>query len=240
MLVRVEHLLPHATSADVQAQKPTVAVLPIGSFEQHGAFHPLVTDTVIACAIAKRIAEDYALFLLPPVTMSLSHEHAGFPGSVSIRATTLVAIVSDVVESLRSSGIRHVVLVNGHGGNYVLQNVVQEANVADRQMTLFPLPVDWNRARADSSMETDSHEDMHAGELETSILLHVAPELLRAGYDNTDWRADDRKFLLMKGMSEYTQSGVIGFPSLGTAEKGKRTLESLSESFKHHLEALIG
>ncbi|WP_405492939.1 creatininase family protein [Nocardia sp. NBC_00511] len=234
----MEHLLPIATSADVQAQKPTVAVLPIGSFEQHGAFHPLVTDTVIACAIAKRIAEDYSLLLLPPITVSLSHEHSSFPGSVSIRATTLIALIEDITESLRSSGISHIVLVNGHGGNYVLQNVVQEANAADRSMTLFPLPVDSNQARTDAGMKTNGHEDMHAGELETSILLYVTPELLRVGYETADWRADDRKFLLLEGMSEYTQSGVIGFPSLGTAEKGKRALDSLSGSFKHHLETL--
>ncbi|WP_433593961.1 creatininase family protein [Nocardia sp. CA-145437] len=234
----MEHLLPSATSADVQAQKPTVAVLPIGSFEQHGAFHPLTTDTVVACAIAKRIADDYDLFLLPPITMSLSHEHSDFVGSVSIRTTTLIAIIDDIADSLHSSGIHHLVLVNGHGGNYVLQNIAQQANATERRMTLFPLPIDWNQARADSAMETNAHEDMHAGELETSVLLHIAPELLRTGYDRADWRVDDRRFLLLKGMSEYTQSGVIGFPSLGTAEKGKRALESLSASFKQHLEAL--
>lgn len=238
MLVRVDHLLPGATSADVRAQNPTVAVLPIGSFEQHGEFHPLITDTAIACAIAKRIAADYSLLLLPPITFSCSHEHAGFPGSVSIRATTLATVISDIQESVSASGIEHVVLVNGHGGNYVLQNIVQEANTIERRMALFPLPLDWNRARTDSKMETNSHEDMHAGELETSILLHVSPELLRHGYETGDWRADERKFLLIKGMSKYTSNGVIGFPSLGTAQKGRLAIDSLSESFKGHLQAL--
>ncbi|WP_282779958.1 creatininase family protein [Nocardia sp. CC201C] len=234
----MDHLLPGATSADVRAQNPTVAVLPIGSFEQHGEFHPLITDTAIACAIAQRIAIDYGLFLLPPVTFSCSHEHAGFPGSVSIRATTLALVISDIQESLKASGIRHLVLVNGHGGNYVLQNVVQEANTTERRMTLFPLPLDWNHARTKAKMETNAHEDMHAGELETSILLHISPDSLRPGYQTADWRADDRKFLLVKGMTDYTTSGVIGFPSLGTPEKGKIALESLSESFKSHLQAL--
>ncbi|WP_244975977.1 creatininase family protein [Nocardia huaxiensis] len=174
----MEHLLPGTTSADVRGQNPTVAVLPIGSFEQHGEFHPLITDTTIACAIAKRIAIDYDLMQLPPVTFSCSHEHADFPGSVSIRATTLVSIINDVADSLRASGIDRLVIVNGHGGNYVLQNVVQESNTSKRRMTLFPMPSDWQQARTMSSMKTTAHEDMHAGELETSILLHVAPELL--------------------------------------------------------------
>lgn len=75
-------------------------------------------------------------------------------------------------------------------------------------------------------------------ELETSILLQVAPDLLRPGYDTADWRADDRPFLLVSGMQEYTESGVIGFPSLGTAQKGARALASLSDSFKGHLQRL--
>jgi Creatinine amidohydrolase len=63
-----------------------VAVLPVGSFEQHGDFLPLITDTVVACLIARRVSADYGLFLLPPVTLSCSHEHSGFAGTVSVSA----------------------------------------------------------------------------------------------------------------------------------------------------------
>ena len=80
-------------------------------------------------------------------------------------------------------------------------------------------------------METDGHTDMHAGELETSILLAVAPHVLRPGYETSDWIADDRPALLTYGMSEYTKSGVIGRPSLGTREKGEKALASLVDSF---------
>lgn len=235
---RVKDLLTAATSAEVQNLDKRIAVLPVGSFEQHGRFHPLITDTVIACAIAKRIADDYSLFLLPPITFSCSHEHTAFAGTVSISASTLMAVISDLASSLRASGIDKLVLVNGHGGNYVLQNIVQEGNTRGPQMTLFPSPIDWNAARTESEMQTNGHEDMHAGELGTSILLQVAPDLLRPGYDTADWRADDRPFLLVSGMQEYTESGVIGFPSLGTAQKGARALASLSDSFKGHLQRL--
>jgi creatinine amidohydrolase len=67
---------------------------------------------------------------------------------------------------------------------------------------------------------------MHAGEIETSILLHAHPELVRDGYEAADWVADDRRHLLTTGMGEYTRSGVIGRPSLGSAEKGKAVLAS--------------
>jgi creatinine amidohydrolase len=79
---------------------------------------------------------------------------------------------------------------------------------------------------------------MHAGEIETSILLHAHPELVRDGYHAADWVADDRRQLLITGMGEYTRSGVIGRPSLATAEKGKAVLASLVDSFASVLEIL--
>ncbi|UFS99114.1 creatininase family protein [Nocardia huaxiensis] len=234
----MKDLLTTATSTEVQSLSTRIAVLPVGSFEQHGGFHPLITDTVIASAIADRIAGDYSLFLLPPITFSCSHEHTAFAGTVSISASTLIAMIQDIANSLTASGVDKLVIVNGHGGNYVLQNVVQEANAGNPTMTLFPGRTDWDAARGEAAMQTNGHEDMHAGELETSILLHVAPQMLRPGYEDADWRADERPFLLVSGMQEYTETGVIGFPSLGTSEKGERALASLSRSFKEHLQRL--
>ena len=83
-----------------------------------------------------------------------------------------------------------------------------------------------------------THEDMHAGELETSILLHSAPDLVRAGFQSTDYLADDRRDLLTSGMTAYTTNGVIGMPSRATAEKGKAVLTSLTRSFARVLDAL--
>lgn len=79
---------------------------------------------------------------------------------------------------------------------------------------------------------------MHAGEIETSILLHAHPGLVRDGYQAADWVADDRRHLLTTGMEQYTQSGVIGRPSLGSPEKGKAVLASLVESFATVLDIL--
>ncbi|WP_432016100.1 creatininase family protein [Streptomyces hydrogenans] len=230
--------MPTATSTDVQELQPRVAVLPVGSFEQHGRYLPLITDTAIACVIAQEIAAAYPVHLLPPITVSCSHEHASFPGTVSISARTLYAVIDDIRISLARSGIHKLVIVNGHGGNYVLSNVVQEANVDGPAVSLFPLGLDWDRAREYGGLESDRHADMHAGEIETSILLHAAPELVREGYDESDHDSRERPFLLVQGMAEYTQSGVIGFPSLATAEKGKAVLESLRSGFSAHLDVL--
>ena len=115
-------LITLTTSADVQDRRPNLALLPVGSYEQHGAYLPLATDTIVAMAIANRISLDYNVLSLPPVTLSCSHEHHAWPGTVSISHRTLAAIIQDVLESIRSQGIRGLAIVNAHGGNYVLSN----------------------------------------------------------------------------------------------------------------------
>ncbi|MFE6520394.1 creatininase family protein, partial [Streptomyces sp. NPDC057794] len=144
-------LVPADTTEDVRTRgadvSRQVAVLPVGSFEQHGPYLPLATDTLVACAVAREIAGAYPVHLLPPVTISCSHEHAAWPGTVSISSVTLHAVVRDIADSLRRSGVDALVVVNGHGGNYVLGNVVQESSARGERMALFPAAEDWEAAR---------------------------------------------------------------------------------------------
>lgn len=229
--------LTTATTTDVEERRAGVAILPVGSFEQHGPYLPLITDTVVACAIAEGIAAEYPVFCLPPLTVSCSHEHADFSGTVSISSRTLYAVLDDIAASLEGQGITRLVIVNGHGGNYVIRNYAQEASARGLRTAVFPGGRDWVRAREDAGISTTDHDDMHAGELETSILLHVAPELVRAGNGSADHRAD-RPHLLTLGMKEYTPTGVIGAPSLGTAEKGKAVVASFVAGFADYLDVL--
>lgn len=229
------HALPTETTSEVGEREATVAVLPVGSYEQHGSYLPLATDTLIACAVVDRIAAAYPVQPLPPLTFSCSQEHARWPGTVSITATTLVAVVRDIASSLRRSGVTGLVLVNGHGGNYVLRNVVQESSAEGHRMALFPTGADWEEAAAKAGVETPARSDMHAGELETSILLHTRPEVVREGYETSDWLHDDRRHLHTLGLGPYTESGVVGRPSLASARKGDAVLAALAGSFEDHL-----
>ncbi len=234
----MHHLLPTATTSDEKNRDAKCAVLPVGSFEQHGDYLPLTTDTVVASAIARELCSAYPLLQLPPVTISCSHEHSAWHGTVSISPSTLHWMVNDIYSSIANSGVTSLVILNCHGGNYVLANVVQEGNVQGKKMALFPSGADWTEARKSAGLVTSNHEDMHAGELETSILLHANPELVRDGYYAADWMADDRRHLLTTGMGEYTRSGVIGRPSLASADKGKALLAALAGSFASVLEIL--
>jgi creatinine amidohydrolase len=236
----VEHLISVSTTTDPQIRQATTAILPIGSFEQHGPYLPLTTDTLIACIISRSIADAYPVLELSPLTITCSHEHKAWPGTVSISAQILHTIISDIFQSLQQSGVGQLVLINAHGGNYVLRNIVQEANVPGPYMALFPGSTHWVAARAAASMTTTDHEDMHAGELETSILLHAFPETVRTGYEEADHTADDRTDLLTLGMKHYTESGIIGRPSLASAAKGKAVLASLVNSFADCLQTITG
>ncbi|PZS11412.1 MAG: creatinine amidohydrolase [Pseudonocardiales bacterium] len=233
-------LITAATSTDEAQRGATVAMLPVGSFEQHGDHLPLTTDTIIACLIANRLAATYNVLLLPPVTISCSHEHEGFEGTVSISSRTLIAIIDDVQSSLARSGIKYLVLVNGHGGNYVLSNIAQEANVAEHRVALFPGREDFRVARERAGMVTTASEDMHGGEWETSILLHSHPHLVRASYSQSDHDAAQRPHLLITGIRAYATKGIIGRPSVASAAKGQAALDSLAGSFSDVLKVLTG
>jgi creatinine amidohydrolase len=226
-------LLPLTTTVEEGERAARVALLPVGSLEQHGPHLPLVTDTVIACTVASALAASHPVRVLPPLTLSCSHEHAAWPGTVSISARTLHAVVTDVADSLRRSGTPNLVLVNGHGGNHVLANVVQESGGA---MALFPQAHEWEAARAVAGMATDNDTDMHAGELETSVLLHAHPEMVRPGA--ADHVTGPRDHMPTLGLAPYTPTGVVGHPSLATADKGRRLLAALVGAFAGHLAAL--
>jgi creatinine amidohydrolase len=224
-------LMPTSPTEDERARGATVAILPIGSFEQHGPYLPLITDTLVACSISQAIADAYPVLHLSPITISCSHEHTAWPGTVSISARMLYTVIADIQQSLRQTGIDKLVLVNGHGDSYVLRNVVQKVTVDGPNMAPYLSNTDWTRARIAANMATNDHEDIHAGELEPSILLHTCPEWVRDGYQDADHTANERPDLLTTRMSAYTISGIIGQPSLATVPEGKAALVSLADSF---------
>ncbi|MEV4649011.1 creatininase family protein [Saccharopolyspora sp. NPDC049357] len=232
-------ILPSTTATAAKHQAADVALLPIGSFEQHGAHLPLATDSLIAGLIAERIASAYDLLLLPTIPISCSHEHEGLlAGTTSIRASTLYTLVNDIADSLERQGIHRLALISGHGGNYVLSNVAQEASASrTRRMLVYPSSADWNAARTAAGCELTASEDMHAGEGETSILLHAAPSQV-GDYKRADHRADHRPDLLLHGVEAYAPNGVIGQPSLASAEKGRSLLDALTNQFAARLEQL--
>lgn len=231
-------ILTRQTHDDVDANRPRFAVLPVGSFEQHGRHLPLTTDTMIAGVIAARLAQARGGLPLSPVTVSCSHEHAGFSGSVSIRAETLAAMVRDIACSLAEQGVRSLAIVNAHGGNHVLANIVQEMNRVGPRALLLPSRHHWAAAVEEAGVEHTPHEDMHAGEIETSILLHAFPDAVRMDRAR-DHEATERPLLSVIGVKGYSGEGTIGFPTCASAEKGRLLLDALVRMAAEDVDAFL-
>lgn len=225
-------------SSDFDASAPNVAVVPIGSFEQHGAHLPSDTDARIARIIGGRVAERLDATLLGVLPVATSHEHAGFPGTVSVPAEACSTYVREVCLGLRSSGFSRIVLVNGHGGNYWLSNVAQELNVTAPWVLLAPSRQVMNGAFEKAGLTMSVSGDMHAGEYETSVLLAAEPDVVRLDRAQ-DEECAERPLLASLGMTGYTTSGVIGRPTLATAEKGHALLDALAAGIEREFAKLL-
>jgi len=118
----------HQTAPEVARTPCTVAVLPIGAVEQHGGHLPLGTDTMLARAVAEPIARSLNAYLLPPLAITCSMEHRKAKGTVYLRAETLAHVVRDIAASLRDSGFTRLILINFHGGNWVVKPTIREIN----------------------------------------------------------------------------------------------------------------
>lgn len=231
-------ILSRQTYDDFDDHRPRFAVLPVGSFEQHGRHLPLTADTMIAGVVAARLADERGGLLLSPVTVSCSHEHAGFFASVSIGAETLAATVRDIAASLDEQGVRSLVIVNAHGGNHVLANIVQEMNRRGPRVLLAPGRHHWAAAIAEAGVEHTPHEDMHAGEIETSILLHAFPDAVRMDRAR-DHEATERPLLPVIGVKGYSDEGTIGFPTRASADKGRLLIDALARMVGEDIDNLL-
>lgn len=220
----------NAFSTWPELKQVDIAFLPVGSVEQHGHHLPINTDSIIAEAVANKLAKrfDHA-FVVPTLPYSASFEHAAFPGSISLRSTTIISVIQDIIHSLERSGVKKVVIVNGHGGNYLLGNVAQEMNVDGPRILVTPSRKHWDQAYERAGISTTISHDMHAGEGETSLLLHLLQKGTVRSDKFTDVDSPQRDLLTVVGMKPYTKTGAIGFPTRANAEKGKALLHALTD-----------
>ncbi|MDF2670931.1 MAG: Creatininase, partial [Paenibacillus sp.] len=116
------------TWRDFEQAQPQIAVLPVGAVEQHGSHLPVGTDNIIAAEYAERLARHLDAYLLPTLAITSSIEHRKALGTVYLRATTLELIVRDISDSLYGSGFKQLLIVNAHGGNYILKPAIRQLN----------------------------------------------------------------------------------------------------------------
>ncbi len=214
------------TSAEVGerlAVAPLVLVVPLGSCEQHGPHLPLNTDSRVAGALAAGLADRRPdVIVAPAVSVGASGEHQGFPGTLSIGSDALEHMA---VELARSADLfRGVVFVSGHGGNATaLQRAVDRLEREDRRALAW-----WPRFEG-------PRNDAHAGFVETSLMLAIAPDLVhaeRARKGETAPLAELWPRLVESGVVAVSPSGVLGDPTGATAEAGRAMLGRLTSDLE--------
>jgi creatinine amidohydrolase len=222
-----------------------VLCLPVGSTEQHGPHLPLATDTIIAerfaAALADHVSGQHDLWLLPAIPFGLSAEHAWAPGTISLDTVTFTVLIRQLVgEYLRATSARRLVIVNGHGGNRGILEALQCELIANYGLVscvIHPL------ALATAELSTGPF-DIHAGIGETSLMLHLAPELVNmdtlAGHGGvTQQQAEAVNRLIRdRGVTwpwssndpDIAEAGIIGDPSGASASFGRAVFVSALEA----------
>ncbi|HWU63154.1 MAG TPA: creatininase family protein [Ensifer sp.] len=201
-----------------------LAFLAIGAVEQHGAHLPLLTDTVMSDGVARRLAQAEDGFLLPPIAYGEAWTTGSFPGTISLRPETLQALVTDIGESLKLSGVAALVIVNGHFGNRPPIEYAQR-NLIDRHS--FPvLCLDYpglELAAADiCESEPAAPHFYHADEVETSFMLALAPETVDMARAAPEYPLFPATFgMEAMRLSDFNASGVFGDPTPATQAKGE-------------------
>lgn len=192
-------------------------LIPLGATEQHGPHLPLDTDTRVAVAVAEGAAAriDGAL-LAPPVGISASGEHAGFAGTLSIGTRVLADLLIEIVRTAGPEFTR-VVVINGHGGNaYALRAATATCAAEGRALAVWSVRLPG--------------ADAHAGRTETSLMLHLAPDLVDLDAVEAGNTAPLEALLpemMEGGMRAVSPNGVLGDPAGASAEEGARLLGSL-------------
>jgi creatinine amidohydrolase/Fe(II)-dependent formamide hydrolase-like protein len=226
------------------ANESTLVVQPIGSVEQHGPHLPCITDTVIAQTVTEqaidRLPAGVEVWMLPPLAYGKSNEHIGRAGTISLSAETLIAVCRDVGRSVAASGLRRLAFVNGHGGQPGLLDMVSRDIRAETGLLVFHASLGRLGLPA-GLMLSDADFGIHAGELETAVMLAIDDQLVRRERMKADGLAArslfaDCEHLTLEGAvttawltDDLSPSGVIGDPRAATAEQGKRVVDHWAE-----------
>jgi len=212
-----------------------LALVPVGSCEQHGPHLTLDTDIAIASAFARRLADDLGetALLCPALGYGLSEHHLGFAGTLTLRPDTFVGFVRDVAESLAHWGVQRVLVVNGHGGN--VDAIRLAARAVRREHGAIVASVMWSQLAADETARLARSERYgHACEIETSVAMVLAPGSLHADRISeprpvgaADPLTDPPHAVVDRPSSfrEWTENGALGDPRLASEEIGTSIVE---------------
>jgi creatinine amidohydrolase len=233
----------------------TVAVLPMGATEQHGPHLPLNVDQLLVEAMVsgavQRLPQNSPVLVLPTLSVGLSTEHTAFAGTLSLTGHTSLGLVHDLGASVARAGVRKLLMFNAHGGHVSLMDMVSR-DLRGLGLTVFHSS--WEQlplgADIDAFSATERRHGVHAGEIETSLMLAIAPELVRMDLaQDFASSAIDRVRqhpLLGQGHSrmgwhvqDLNPSGAVGRANLADAGRGQALLDAVRAQLAVLLDQLV-
>lgn len=227
-------------------KRDALVVVPMGAVEQHGRHLPCYTDALLAEAITRRAFErtptSVNVWSLPLVPMGKSIEHAGFPGTIALSTDTVLSVCRDIGRSVAAAGFAKLAFLNGHGGQPQLLEVAARDIRADTGLEVYPIfPY---RLGLPDGLDLDPEEaawGIHGGQIETSLVLAVAPESVRLDVAEPDGLAVRTRFapdgvLSLEGAfptawltTDLSTNGTIGDPRHADPALGQAVLEHLAQ-----------
>ncbi len=240
---------PYLTWTDIDAmpdRENVVIIQPIGAIEQHGPHLPIAVDAAISLGVLGKAFEkldaNIPAFALPCLYYGKSNEHWSFPGTITLSAATVLTVIQEMAESLYRSGFRKLVLMNSHGGQpQVMEIAARDIHQQYPDFLVFPFftwRVPHNAAELFSKYELEY--GIHAGDMETSIMLSLLPEQVKIERAVREYPQGlpENSLLTMEGKlpfawltKELTKSGVMGDATNASKEKGDRLLESVANGW---------
>ncbi len=221
--------LPDVSWTEVDLTARRALLVPLGSLEQHGPHLPLDTDTRIALAVATGAADGRdGVAVAPAVPYGSSGEHAGFPGTLSIGTAALTELLVELGRDA-SRDWKAMLLVNAHGGNRdAVTTALARLTTEGRRCAAFPV--------------APAGGDPHAGRTETSLLLHLDPDVVRSAAAEPGEPAPIHSLmdrLRRDGVRSVSPNGVLGDPRAASAEEGERLLAELIARGARALRSLL-
>jgi len=235
----------------------TVAVLPVGASEQHGPHLPISVDHDLVDGIVShalpRLPDDFPVYVLPTQQVGYSPEHAQFAGTLTLSAATVIANWVEIGECVARGGVKKLLLFNAHGGQASLLDIVARELRTRCNLIVYGCSW-WNLPLGDAVtglFPTDEHRfGVHAGEIETSLMLALRPETVRMAqaqnFGSTSRQRAAKYPLLGNGrsaklgwaMQDYNAQGAAGNAAAATAEKGQALLDAAARELARLLQEI--
>ncbi|RMF22010.1 MAG: creatininase family protein, partial [Cyanobacteria bacterium J083] len=204
---------------------------------------PIAVDSAISVGVLgkalEKLAADIPAYSLPCLYYGKSNEHWGFPGTISLKAATLLAVIHDMAESIYQAGFRKLILMNSHGGQpQIMEIAARDIHQKYQDFAVFPV-FTWRVPHITPQLlpEKEAQLGIHAGEAETSLMLALLPEQVKLKKAVKEYppALATNSLLSMEGSlpfawltKEISKTGVIGDATSATARKGEQILDSLA------------